>query len=103
MNPFEAKYTGEALDLVAEMEKLMLLLETHPGDVLLVQQVFRNLHTLKGNSAMMGFKAIADFAHHLETIYELVRAEKIKVSTAIINITLASLDHLSLLLNGEKQ
>ena len=103
MNPFEAKYTAEALELVADMEKLLLLLETHPDDGSLVQQVFRSLHTLKGNSAMMGFKVIADFTHHLETIYELVRAGKIKISAAIINITLASLDHLSALLNGDKK
>ena len=102
MNPFETKYTAEALELIADMEKGMLLLETHPDDVSLVQQVFRSLHTLKGNSAMMGFRTITDFTHHLETIYELVRAEKIKVSAAIINITLAALDHLSVLLNGDK-
>jgi two-component system chemotaxis sensor kinase CheA len=103
MNPFEAKYTAEALELLADLEKGMLLLETHPDDASLVQQVFRNLHTLKGNSAMMGFRAITDFTHHLEAIYELVRAGKLKVSAAIINITLASLDHLSVLLNGNKQ
>jgi chemotaxis protein histidine kinase CheA len=103
MNPFEAKYTSEALELLADMEKLMLLLETHPDDASLVQQVFRNLHTLKGNSAMMGFRVITDFTHHLEAIYELVRAGKLKVSAAIINITLASLDHLSILLNNNKQ
>lgn len=102
MNPFEAKYTAEAMELIADMENGMLLLETHPDDVSLVQQVFRSLHTLKGNSAMMGFRDITDFTHLLETIYELVRAEKIKVSAAIINITLASLDHLSVLLNCDK-
>ncbi|THU40803.1 chemotaxis protein CheA [Niastella caeni] len=103
MNPFEAKYTSEALELIADMEQGLLLLETHPDDVSLVQQVFRSLHTLKGNSAMMGFKVIADFTHHLEAIYEFVRAEKIKVTAPIINITLASLDHLSVLLNSNKQ
>lgn len=103
MNPFEAKYTAEALELLADLEKGMLLLETHPDDALLVQQVFRNLHTLKGNSAMMGFRAIADLTHHLEAIYEQVRAGKLKISAAIINITLAALDHLSVLLNGDKQ
>ena len=103
MNPFEAKYTSEAMELLADLEKLMLLLETHPDEAPLVQQVFRNLHTLKGNSAMMGFRTITDFTHHLEAIYELVRAGKLKVSAAIINITLASLDHLSGLLNNDKQ
>ena len=32
MNAFEAKYTAEALELIAEMEKLLLLLETYPDD-----------------------------------------------------------------------
>ena len=103
MTPFEAKYTEETLEFIAEMEQLMLLLEEHPEDASIVQQVFRNLHTIKGNSAMLGFRVITDFTHHLEAIYEYVRAGKIKVSATIINITLTSLDHLSLLLNGNKE
>jgi two-component system chemotaxis sensor kinase CheA len=103
MSPFELKYTEEATELVHETERLLLLLEEYSGDVSLVQQVFRNLHTLKGNSAMLGFRVITDFTHHLETIYDHVRSGKIKVTAAIINITLASLDHLFNLLQGNKQ
>jgi len=103
MSPFELKYTEEAVELVHETERLLLLLEEHAGDVSLIQQVFRNLHTLKGNSAMLGFRVITDFTHHLETIYDHVRSGKIKVTAEIINITLASLDHLCSLLQGNKQ
>jgi len=101
MDNFKIKYKEESSELIAEIEKSLLLMENNPFDFTLTEQVFRAMHTLKGNSAMFGFKMIADFTHHLESIYELIRAAKIKTPAAIINITLSAMDHLSLLVNNE--
>jgi two-component system, chemotaxis family, sensor kinase CheA len=57
--------------------------------------------TLKGNSFMFGFKVIAEFTHLLESIYEYVRSGQIKISKEILDVTLASLDHLSYLVKKE--
>ena len=101
MDNFKIKYKEESAELIAEIEKSLLLMENNPFDFTLTEQVFRAMHTLKGNSAMFGFKMIADFTHHLESIYELIRAAKIKAPAAIINITLSAMDHLSLLVSNE--
>ena len=101
MDNFKIKYKEESLELIAEIEKSLLLMENNPDDFSLAEQVFRAMHTLKGNSAMFGFRTIADFTHHLESMYDLIRAAKIKTPVAIINITLSAMDHLSLLVNSE--
>ena len=38
------------------------------------------MHTLKGNSAMFGFNLIDQYTHQLETIYDLIRNGKMKVT-----------------------
>src|SRR4026207_277630 len=100
MELFKVKYKEEAVELIDGMEKSLLLMESNSDDPALVEEVFRNMHTLKGNSSMFGFKIIADFTHHLESIYDLVRSGEMKISKQILNVTFSALDHLSLLVNN---
>ena len=101
LRSFKIKYKEEAIELIDDMEKSLLQMENNPGDPALIEQVFRDMHTLKGNSSMFGFKIIADFTHHLESIYDLIRAGKTKMSKRILNLTLSSLDHLASLINND--
>jgi len=100
MEVSQVKYKDEAIELIEGIEKCLLLMENNLDDPTLTEEVFRDMHTLKGNSAMFGFKIIADFTHHLESIYDLVRSGKVKISTEILNLTFSSLDHLSVLVNN---
>ena len=45
-------YLEEVEDLFKQMEQSLLLLENSPEDPTLIAEVFRSMHTLKGNSAM---------------------------------------------------
>jgi two-component system, chemotaxis family, sensor kinase CheA len=96
------KYREEAQELIAEIEKSLLGGEAHGDQSAIVEHIFRAMHTLKGNSAMFGFKRIEELTHQLESIYELVRTRKLAISDNISNLTLASLDHLSALLHDEE-
>ena len=100
MEQFNVKYKEEAKELIDGMEKSLLLMENNPDDAALIEEVFRNMHTLKGNSSMFGFKTIADFTHDLESIYNLVRSGEMKISKQILNVSFSALDHLSVLTNN---
>ena len=76
----------------------MLILDQNPEDKPLIERVFRALHSLKGSGAMFGFEKITEFTHNLETIYDLVRTEKIVITNELLNLTLKSVDHLTSLL-----
>jgi len=101
MDNFKKKFIEEAVDLIDGLEKALLALEDSPNDITLVQQVFRVMHTLKGNSGMFGFDLIDKFTHEMETIYDLIRNNKLQVSRDILDVTLASVDHLKILLNED--
>ncbi|MDY0201586.1 MAG: chemotaxis protein CheA [Tenuifilaceae bacterium] len=101
MDNFKKKFVEEAVDLIDGLEKSLLELEENPEDQNIVQKVFRVMHTLKGNSGMFGFDMIDSFTHEMETVYDLIRNNKLAVSREILDLTLASVDHLKVLLNED--
>jgi len=101
MDNFKKKFIEEAFDLIDGLEKSLLVLEDSPEDSSIIQQVFRIMHTLKGNSSMFGFAKMDQFTHELETLYDNIRNGKVKVNRDILDVTLDSVDHLKLLLNED--
>ncbi len=101
MELLQLKYQEEAKELIEVMEKSLLSIENNLDDPALIEEVFRSMHTLKGNSSMFGFKLIADFTHHLESVYDLIRSGEIKISRQILNTSFSALDHLSLLVKND--
>lgn len=99
MDNFKKKFIEEATDLIENLEKSLLALEQNPNDQGLIQQVFRVMHTLKGNSSMFGFDLIDTYTHDLETVYDLIRSKKLSVNREVLDVTFASVDHLKLLLD----
>ena len=87
-------YREEAHELLGELEISLLALEEFPGDAELIGRVFRALHTIKGSGAMFGFDDIAAFTHEVETVFDLVRNEKMAVTKALIDLTLAAGDRI---------
>jgi two-component system chemotaxis sensor kinase CheA len=98
MDQFKQKAIEEAYELIADLEASLLVLEDNSDDKNHISKVFRIMHTLKGNSAMFGFDYIAEYTHHIESIYDLVRNDKLKLNKDIFDLTLHSVDHLNLLL-----
>ncbi|MBN1990794.1 MAG: chemotaxis protein CheA [Bacteroidales bacterium] len=101
MDNFKKKFIEEATDLIDGLEKALLALEENSDDPALIQQVFRVMHTLKGNSGMFGFDLIDRFTHDLETVYDLIRNGSLRVTRQVLDVTLAAVDHLKLLLNED--
>ena len=87
-------YRAEAHELLAELEMSLLALEEDPGDMELIGRVFRALHTIKGSGAMFGFDDIAAFTHDVETVFDLVRNEKLGVTKTLVDLTLRAGDQI---------
>ncbi len=94
MDNMKAVYLEEASELLDKLEGALLQLDETPEEKSIIEEVFRIMHTLKGNSSMFGFIKIAEFIHNLETVYDLIRTGKQQVSKDLIDVTLASMDHI---------
>ena len=98
MEEFRQKFIEEADELITNLESSLLVLEKNPAEKEHIGQVFRVMHTLKGNGGMFGFNKISEFTHDLESIYDLVRNGQMDLTPDILNTTLLSVDHLKVLL-----
>lgn len=95
-----ATYREEAAELLAELETSLLELEDNPEDNDLINRVFRAMHTIKGSGAMFGFDEIAAFTHEVETVFDMVRNNKMQVSKQLLNLTLRARDYITELLES---
>lgn len=82
---------GEALD---SMESTLLKLDVGAPDAEMVNTVFRAAHSLKGGAGMFGFTQMMDFTHHLETLLDGLRAQRVRVTRELVEVLLKSVDAL---------
>ena len=59
-------FLAEAADHLRGLEEKLVALEARSTDADLLQEIFRSVHSLKGDAAMVGFPHVADFAHEVE-------------------------------------
>lgn len=57
-----------------------------------IQEIFRAAHTLKGSSAMLGYREMTDLGHAMETLLDKVRKGSLEPTTTVVDALLASLD-----------
>lgn len=89
---FRSKFIDEALDNIDELENVLMGLESTPHDKELLKHVFRLMHSLKGGGAMFGFERLSAFAHHMENMYDMIRAERMEVTPRVLALTFRSVD-----------
>jgi two-component system chemotaxis sensor kinase CheA len=94
IDKFKAKFVEESNDNVHDLEEALLLLEKDTSNNEIIERIFRAMHTLKGGGAMFGFNQLSEFTHHLETVFDLVRNNKLSVTDDIISLTFESIDHI---------
>lgn len=99
MQDLKEKFAIEAEEKIADLETALLVLEDNPGDKIKIESLFGAMHSLKGSGGMFGYNKISEFTHDIETIYDYVRKDRIKINTELLDITLDAIDHLKLLLS----
>ncbi len=91
--------SGEGL---SQMEQAILGLESHPDDRELVQDIFRVVHTIKGNAGILELPNLQSFAHSTENLLDEVRSENLEVTPQIINLMFSVLDVLREMVAGAR-
>lgn len=91
---FLKHFVDEAADIFEEAEGVLLLMEEHPDDLGLVEQVFRAFHSFKGNAGFFGFANFEKLSHKAETLLESIREGQKAVTPALISVLLSVVDAL---------
>lgn len=87
----------ETNELIESLGNDLMLIESQPDDLDLINQIFRSFHTIKGTSSFMGFKHIVSITHEAEDLLNKLRKSELVVSQEIIDVLLEVTDWIALL------
>ncbi|HEY9514758.1 MAG TPA: chemotaxis protein CheA [Gemmatimonadaceae bacterium] len=95
-----SKYTDlfltESREYLSAMNHHLLELEREPEAEEPVRAIFRAVHTVKGMAATMGFSAVTELAHELESLLDRVRRGDLPVSADMMDAFFQAADALEL-------
>jgi len=83
------------LDTKEHIEKIemdTLLLETEPENIVAINSLFREFHTIKGSAGFVEQQLIQNIAHQTETLLDDCRTGNVKVNKVVIDLILSSTD-----------
>lgn len=85
----------ESEEIISRLNNSLLDLEKNPNNKDAVLGLFRDAHTLKGASRMVGFNNVQIIAHKMEDILGLVKENKISLNSQVVDILYKTVDFLS--------
>ena len=94
VNQYLGIFLEEAREHLQTLNRCVLDLEHDPGNLQILDEIFRSAHTIKGMSATMGYTAIAELTHEMENVLDLLRKGTLKAHAGIIDTLFQCVDRL---------
>ena len=91
------EFYAEAVDHLQQIEAALLALDQEPGEPEALNSIFRSFHTFKGNAGFLGLVPMQALAHEVESLLDLARNRKLRLTAVIITEILHSRDALAML------
>lgn len=97
---FRDIFAAEARDYLQSLNQDLLRLEQEPHNRLILDDMFRAAHSLKGMAATMGFQELASFTHEMESVLDLLRTGELAAEQHVVDLMFQSVDALEELLES---
>lgn len=88
----KAIFIEEAGEIIEKLDVDILRFEENSGDFDLLNEIFRGVHTLKGNANAFGFTRLGEFVHHFEDVLDHYRSTKEDVEAHHLELFVGSVD-----------
>lgn len=92
MNELIEQYLSEANELMEGITNHLIQLDKQPEEARIMNELFRLVHTLKGNSGILGFDLIANVLHASEDLMDALRVGEISPSPEFVDRLLDAMD-----------
>ncbi len=104
---FHQTFFEESFEGLERMETELLALEAAGEgagavDPETINTIFRAAHSIKGGAGTFGFKEVADFTHHVETLLDEMRAGRRPVTAEAVGLLLRCVDCLREMLASQQ-
>lgn len=94
MDELTREFLIESQEGLDRMERCLTELEEQPGEMSLLAEIFRAVHTIKGTTGFLGFKRLEKLAHAGENLLGLLREGELAAIPPVITGLLELLDGL---------
>jgi len=94
---FYEDFLVEAQEHFELIEQNFLTLEESPGDLDILNGIFRSVHTIKGASGFLGLQKVQSLAHIGENILDELRKGRMKVTPEVMELLFEMVDVLKVL------
>ncbi|HTQ53347.1 MAG TPA: chemotaxis protein CheA [Bryobacteraceae bacterium] len=84
----------EAREHLAAIESNSLAVEQDPANAEAIHTIFRAFHTIKGLAGFLELGAVREVSHNVETVLDLARNGKLRITPRVIDMVLESADYL---------
>ena len=102
LTQFHEAFYEESFEAIGQMEEALLRLDAGTPDLELINTIFRVAHSMKGGAATFGFAQITSFTHTLETLLDELRGQRMKVTAALSDLLLRSVDVMREMLRAQQ-
>ncbi len=92
MNPLLTQFVDESEELLDRCNDVLLRLEKDPQDEDSVEELFRAVHTLKGNSGLFDFPELSELLHATEDVMEALRSARLVYQPGLSDLLFRLLD-----------
>jgi two-component system chemotaxis sensor kinase CheA len=97
MNTLLEQFLSESRDFLQGISEKLIQLEQSPDDASLMNELFRFVHTLKGNSGLFDFPEMTRVLHAGEDLMDSVRNGKVTYSQTLADRLLDAMDFVGML------
>lgn len=94
MNQYLEVFIEESKEHLQSCNDKLLELEKDPQNLIIVNEIFRSAHTLKGMAATMGYEDLANLTHQMENVLDAIRNHKLTVFTGLLDVVFDAVDYL---------
>lgn len=96
-------FIAEASEGLDSLDQKFIELEKNPGDTVLLNDIFRSIHTIKGAAGFLGFQQMVEVTHVTEDVLNKLRKGEIAVDAGIMDAILESVDLIKVILNNIRE
>ncbi|MEO9871842.1 chemotaxis protein CheA [Ekhidna sp.] len=97
---YQQLFLTEALENFEELNKLFVDLEKDHSNKKIIANIFRIVHTLKGNAMGMGYEKIADLSHVVEDVFGAIKNGEVSLDKELVDSLFRANDKLGGLINA---
>ena len=88
------QFCNESIELIETSEEMLLNLEKQPDHEEFISQLFRAIHSFKGNAGFFGYEDLEKLSHQAETLLDKIRENRSAADSEVFSLLLEILDFL---------